>query len=277
MSDPSQTAAPQRIYSLAALPPAVFAARHDGLYRSTDGCKTWEDTRAAPLPITFVAAAPLEQHAWVFAAAADGRILRSPDRGQTWESAALDLPAPRITAIAVSPEFAGDGLLLAATMQDGVYRSGDRGASWTGWNFGLYDPHVNALVFAGPQRVVAGTQSGVFVSANGGRSWRETGFPPEQAPVLCVAAGPDQSLLAGAPAAGLLISRDAGKTWQALFDGSVEHIRVDGERIYILAGGRLLVSEHGRPWQPCLPEVAVSAFTASPLVLGLENGEVVGA
>ncbi len=256
-----------------------FAAKQSGLYRSTDGGQTWSDAYtalklAAPLPTQAVAVTVVDEVTYVFAAV-EGRILRSLDGGQTWEIASLDSPAPLVTALAVSPDFTSDGTLLAATMQDGIFRSTDRGVSWTGWNFGLYDPNINALAFVDAQKVVAGTQSGVFVSINAGHSWRDTDFPLESAPVQCVAVSGDKVIYAGTQADGLFASRDAGKTWETVCAGAVEQIHIHNGKIFILNDGNLLFSDDGKDWQTREFDGEISAFIAEPLLLGLANGECI--
>jgi photosystem II stability/assembly factor-like uncharacterized protein len=285
------------IYCIAASPNfkkhgLVFVAKKSGLYRSTDKGRTWEDAFAsmnlsAPLPITFAAVAPAGEIIYVFACAA-GQILRSLDAGQTWQVAALDTPAPLVTALVASPDFAQDGTLLAATVQDGIFRSTDRGVNWTGWNFGLFDPNINALVFVDGQTILSGTQSGIFRSSNGGRSWRDLNFPMDLAPVLCLAVNRDRTIYAGTEAEGLHVSCDQGKTWEQLSEGTVEHIYLDiSGKLLILRDGQLLLSENGGgSWQAARPgfEPAsdISALNAplgldpaKPLLVGLSNGDII--
>jgi photosystem II stability/assembly factor-like uncharacterized protein len=257
----------------------VFAAKQSGLFRSTDGGQTWGDAYAAlklaaPLPTQAVAVTVVDDIPYVFAAV-EGRILRSLDGSQTWEIASLESPAPLVTALAISPDFARDGLVLAASMQDGIFRSSDRGVTWTGWNFGLYDPNINALAFVDAQKVVAGTQSGVFVSLNAGRSWRDTEFPLENAPVQCIAVSQDQTIYAGTQADGLFASRDAGKTWETVCSGGVEQIHIQHGKIFILNDGNLLFSDDGKDWQTREFDGEISAFIVEPLLLGLANGECI--
>lgn len=287
------------VYCLAASPNIMkdglaFAAKKSGLYRSADKGKTWKDAFAslnlsAPLPITFAAVAPAGEITYVFACA-EGQILRALDAGQTWQVAALDTPAPLVTALVASPNFAEDGTLLAATVQDGIFRSTDRGVSWTGWNFGLYDPNINALAFADSQTIFAGTQSGIFRSRNAGRSWRDLDFPIDCAPVLCLAVNRDGTIYAGTEMEGLQVSRDGRTTWEGLTEGAVEQIHLDVRgKILILKDGELLLSENaGGSWQPARPgfdpAADISAFTTLPgldsakgknLLVGLSNGEII--
>jgi photosystem II stability/assembly factor-like uncharacterized protein len=267
----------------------VFAAKQSGLYHSTDGGKTWSDSYAslkhtAPLPTTSVAVTVMDDITYAFAAT-DGRVLRSLDGGKKWQAAELDSPAPLVTALAVSPDFARDGLVLAATMQDGIYFSTDRGVKWQGWNFGLYDSNINALAFIDSQNIIAAAQSGVFISTNAGRSWRDLDFPIEAAPALCAAVSVDNALYIGTEN-GLYRSVDVGQVWEQIQAGAVEHILLDGnKKILIVRDGGLLHSKDGgKTWRlrtGLKTDSAVTCLcaplgldTANPLLIGFENGEV---
>ena len=270
----------------------VFAAKKSGLYHSRDKGKTWKDAYAslklaAPLPTFSAAISKLNEITYVFAGM-EGKILRSLHAGETWEAVDLDSPAPQVAALAVSPQFAQDGTLLAATVQDGIFRSTDRGVSYTGWNFGLYDPNINTLAFLDSQIVYAGTQSGMFRSSNAGRSWRDLDFPIDCAPVVCLAINRNGTIYAGTETEGLHISCDEGRTWEQLIEGTVEQIHLDiSGRLLILRDGELLLSENGgTSWRAARPgfEPAsdISALTAplgldpaKPILVGLSNGEII--
>jgi photosystem II stability/assembly factor-like uncharacterized protein len=269
----------------------VCAAKQSGLYYSRDKDKTWKDAYTslklvAPLPTFYAAISIVNEITYVFAGI-EGKILRSLTAGETWEIADLDSPAPQVTALAVSPNFAKDGTLLAATVQDGILRSIDRGMNWTGWNFGLYDSNINALTFLDSQIVFAGTQSGIFRSSNAGRSWRDLDFPMDLAPVVCLAISREGTIHAGTEAEGLHVSCDEGTTWERLIEGSVEQIHLDTRgKLLILRDGELLLSENGgHSWQAARPgfepAAGISALAAplgldpaKPLLVGLSNGEI---
>ncbi len=282
------------VYSLAASPNfkkdgLIFAAKMGGLFRSTDGGKTWHDSytalkHTAPLPTTSVAVTVIDDITYAFAAV-DGKVLRSLDGGKKWQASGLDSPAPLVTALAISPDFARDGLVLAATMQDGIFFSTDRGVKWQGWNFGLYDSNINALAFVDSQNVIAAAQSGVFISTNAGRSWRDLDFPIEVVPALSAAVSGENVFYIGTEN-GLYRSVDAGQAWEQIQSGAVEHILLDGhKKILIVRDGDLLHSKDGgKTWRlraglkidstiTCL-SAPLGLDTSSPLLIGFENGEV---
>jgi photosystem II stability/assembly factor-like uncharacterized protein len=270
----------------------IFAAKTSGLHSSTDKGKTWKDAYAslklaARLPTSAVTISNLNGITYVFAGI-EGKVLRSLNAGETWEVADLDSPAPQVAALAVAPNFAQDGTILAATVRDGIFRSTDRGVNWTGWNFGLFDPNINALAFADSQNIFAGTQSGIFRSINSGRSWRDIDLPMQLAPVSCLAVSHDGNLFAGTESEGLHVSCDEGRTWAGLLEGAVEQIHVDAKgKLLILRDGEILLSENGgNSWQPARPgfepAADISTFSTLPgldptknLLIGLSNGEII--
>lgn len=65
-------------------PQNVYLASPDGLFRSADGGLTWKtmkvELRAAPLALALDPRPP----AMLFVVLADGTLMRSDDRGDTW-------------------------------------------------------------------------------------------------------------------------------------------------------------------------------------------------
>jgi photosystem II stability/assembly factor-like uncharacterized protein len=299
------------VYGLATSPDyardgIVFAARSSGLYMSDDRVATWRPLYAslaltAPLPTAAVAVPPgvvADHHVF---AGAPGAVLRSHNRGQTWEAAPLASPAPTVTALAISPDYEADGILFAGTAEDGVFRSKDRGARWGAWNFGLLDLNTLCLAlspaFGRDQTLFAGAESGIYRSTNGGRAWRDVEFSEDWAPVQCLAVSADYThdgtVWAGAEACGLFVSRDHGDTWQQaaaeVFGAAVYAIVLspaasDSRALLVLAEEGLVLSrDGGETWRRvATPDDAAITALAAPLGLdpgaevlaGLMNGAV---
>lgn len=140
------------------------------------------------------------------------KLHRSDDGGASW----VELPAPAfpvepgvekapavdmVWALAAGGE---PGVIWAGTLPAALFRSGDRGASWqrnaalwdlperAGWQGGGYDdPGLHSILLdpRDPRRMaVAISTGGVWLSADGGESWRIGGrglraeyMPPAQA------------------------------------------------------------------------------------------------
>jgi photosystem II stability/assembly factor-like uncharacterized protein len=299
-------------YALAASPTfgqdgICFAARRSGLYRSQDGGMSWQNAYGslnlqAPLMTLSVTLSPsFETDATVFAGVAGG-ILRSYDGGKGWVVTELASPPPVVSSIAISPNYADDGTLLACTVQDGVFRSGDRGGRWTAWNFGLLDLNVFGMAispgFAQDETLLVGTESGVYRSTNGGRAWQETAFPLDCAPVLSLAPSPaypgDHTMFVGTESSGLFQTDDGGQHWENIggdaLDGAINAIVLSPEfpakpEILVMLDDTLLISrDAGTSWSewPNLKQSSVTAVAApqgldpeAPLLIGLAGGEVI--
>ncbi|HUW14652.1 MAG TPA: hypothetical protein VM537_33335, partial [Anaerolineae bacterium] len=217
-----------------------------------------------------------------------------PPRGTTWEVVLLPTPPPQVTSLALSPDYARDGTVLAGTLDDGVFRSDDRGRSWVAWNFGLLDLNTLALAispdFGKDETLFAAVESGIFRSTNGGRAWREVPFPVELAPVLSLALSPayatDGTLFAGTEAHGLFVTRDRGQTWdrlgEAMIGGAVNGLAVTpgaDNSLHIVAGlGQVvfLSRDGGQNWQDCqLTAEGEVGFTTLAAPGGLGQGALV--
>ena len=69
----------------------------------------------------------------------------------------------------------------------------------------------------GRELAFAGTETGVFQSVNGGRTWRETGFDATDAPVQAIAwTSAGDTLIAGTGGAGIFGSTMGTGTWRAI-------------------------------------------------------------
>lgn len=296
------------VYQLARGETTFFAARNSGLYRSDDGGRNWQMAYQSldisePLPTLTVAISPDFEHDPRLFVGLSGGIFRSLNGGQAWENIPLPPPPPVISALDLSPNFEQDGIVFAATMEDGVLFSSDRGHRFGTWNFGLLDLNILCLAispnFARDETVFVGAQSGVFRSTNGGRAWREVDLPVGYEAVLSLALSPDFArdgiLLAGTETQGLLLSTDAGESWQCVgtdvFTESVNAILLAPDfsarpEILALHAGTLFHStdrsETWAPWRESIladeevtAVLAPQGFDAGALVLvGLANGNV---
>lgn len=292
------------VYALQCAQNVCFAARASGLYRSIDGGRSWTFAYASlalpqPLPTTSVVLSPDFAADHTVFAGVPGGVLYSLDGGDTWHTVVLGSPPPTVSALAISPDFGQDGVLLAGTMEDGVFRSGNRGYTWAAWNFGLLDLAIFTLAispnFAADETLFAGVESGLFRSTNGGRAWREITLPVGYEPVLSLALSPayaqDGTLFAGTESQGLLRSTDRGTTWTQVVttDRPVNGLLLASNfpaMPYVLAlqeHALLLSPDAGQTWGEYPTELSgmstVLALTdltpGASLLIGTTRGEVV--
>jgi photosystem II stability/assembly factor-like uncharacterized protein len=280
------------IYGLAASPhfatdKRCYAARQSGLWMSSDGGSTWQSAFAS-LDV------PEQPSATAVAVAPDGTlfvgvpggILTSTDSATTWTKSALPTPPPLITTMVISPDFSHDGLALAGSLEDGVFVTIDRGQTWRAWNFGLLDQNSYSLAFSPDfsrdKRVYAGTESGIFYSRNGGRSWQAVPFPSELSPVLSLAISLDKTIWASTDSHGLFYSTDEGTSWeQSVAAGSVNHVILSPQvpakpDMLTTVDDRLLISrDQGQTWTLVRPSLGSErAFTTVIAPVGLDAGSL---
>ncbi len=239
----------------------VYAGTSSGaVFRSTDQGRIWEPASGHALTAPRrrlpwqrgAAGGPLPQAAvhdllavrWgdvseVLAGTGAG-VQRSTDGGRTWRPVNRGLPgtdeASGATDLAVYALTAGPAAreVYAGTGR-GVFHSTDGGDRWQPLHRGLpgTDPFtgfsatvVHGVVVVaerrrGGRRLIAGTDRGLFVSADGGGHWRprRLGGPLEEEPAVTgvtLAEDPlslDRRLFA-ATAEGLWTSSDEGESWQ---------------------------------------------------------------
>lgn len=195
---------PESIFALAAAPGtrACYAATGAGLWQMNAKGK-WRQIAPQFAPVTLTA---VVAQASTVIIGANGDIAVSRDNGENFGLATLPVRA-QVLALALSPAFEQDGVVLAATTQDGVLRSIDGGASFFAWNFGLLDLHVNAIAFSpgfsDDNTAFAATDHAVFASLNGGRAWRELPVPADAAPFTSLIVDDAHTLVIGTEGHGL--------------------------------------------------------------------------
>ncbi|RUL95022.1 MULTISPECIES: WD40/YVTN/BNR-like repeat-containing protein [Micromonospora] len=190
----------------------------------------------------------------LFIAAASGGVWKSSDAGNVFTPAWPDDWAQPIGALAMT----SDGVLFAGSGEaqpgggsitfggDGIYRSTDRGESWK--RVGLTDSHAIGRLAIDPTNedrifaaasgnlFVPGGERGVYLSENGGDSWRQVLAPPNPrtgaTEVIIDPSNPDRVYAAmwdhlrephqrtyGGPGSSLWRSDDGGETWQRMTNG----------------------------------------------------------
>jgi photosystem II stability/assembly factor-like uncharacterized protein/DNA-binding beta-propeller fold protein YncE len=222
-----------------------------GLFRSANGGQTWANTnfpaRADETKITRLAMAA---NGTLFAAA--GTIIeRSQDGGSTWTYLA-NLPAGfEVTALAVSPNFAGDGVVLAGgnyvTKQ--LLRSGDRGQTW--------------------QTVYEGS------TVEGASDMGAIAFSPNFAT--------DKTAYAWLQYGGLLRSTDSGQTWTLVPNDKSGQVAqtlavTAAGRLYLgtLYGGLYVSDDGGQSWLDLSANIPDERTWSSALTFGPNNSLFLG-
>jgi photosystem II stability/assembly factor-like uncharacterized protein len=169
-------------------PPALYAAFHsperNGVYKSTNGAKTWRKLRLPPFgPNEGGAASAADPQQNAIYMAVGARIFASTNAGRDWRliSQGLGLtPDHYVTSLA-----AGGGTVFATFWgTEAIYKSADGGGTWTqSWPASKPTPGlVGDIVAVDPARpttvyAVSYTTDGTQIlrSSNSGRTWTLVG------------------------------------------------------------------------------------------------------
>jgi len=161
----------------------MFCVSNDtGAYKSTDGGDSWKlyddgfEYRAPQTALHFKGVAFSPNYVddrivfvWMF----EG-LFKSKNRGQNFFQLNL-YPQTIVRSMAISPDYANDGTLFAATNGGGVYRTADGGTTWetknTGLSFRFLSPIDISPEFAADNMVWTGTLKYVNASTDRGDMW----------------------------------------------------------------------------------------------------------
>ena len=209
------------IAALAVAPGGVVLAG-DGsrLQRSADGGRSWTIISRDVVDIRLILVDPADPRR-VFHLSQNA-LYKSEDGGLHWTPAALPPASPANAGLALAPSAPGR-LFFLSSFDTRVYRSDDGAGTWrlvgeapstSGKVTLLVDPRS-------ADRVYAASSSGIFTSADGGITWRETGAglprPLDQPPAvtaLVAAPGRPDTLYAGTEEMGVARSADSGAHWR---------------------------------------------------------------
>lgn len=148
-------------------PNVVFAATSGGVYRSTDGGRTWAN-RSAGLPAVSVNS--VSGPSWRLYAATSGRGVWRSINGGFWSQTADVFEDATVLSVAVKPD---DPLTVLASTSGGIFRTTDGGVTWQSPGGPLPILTTIAIEFSpfDPQIVAAAGSEVVLRSSNAGASW----------------------------------------------------------------------------------------------------------
>ena len=229
----------------------VFAGTEEaGIYVSTDGGRNWAPMSEALAEscINALYVADDWDNGGRILAAADGGLLTSTDRGQTWQPTTGGPEYPYVLA------QCGETLLTGA-YEDGVYASPD-GTHWTICNEGL-SAHLPPLAgFSSDFEqdgtlVMASMEGGLAGSTDGGKTWNILAEEFAVSSMASTGAGASMALLAAAEGT-LLYSADAGQTWQSARSTGADPLTAvafggNGETLAGTASGQVFVGSAENP------------------------------
>ncbi|MBN2549183.1 MAG: hypothetical protein JXB15_08505 [Anaerolineales bacterium] len=191
----------------------------DGLLRSTDRGRFWNLANFGLREFTIlslVAAGtwsrskrPVPEE--IAFAGTQAGVYRSPNGGRAWKF--LGLEDMVVLALAASPDFDQDRVVIAGTEEEGLFYSSDGGISWQRIELGLQAPvSVNALCWDRLGSIWAAIAGhGLWVSSDRGVNWTQQPEAPED--ILCLV-DTSQGLAAGLAERGLAWFSNETRQWQ---------------------------------------------------------------
>src|SRR6202166_2175587 len=260
------------VYSLALAPGRrgrLFAGTLSGVYGSEDDGASWRQLTGAEADIQKVTSLVVDpSRPDTVIAGTWRRAYRSDDGGHTWtgifEGMVLDTEVFSFTPV---PEHPGE---IWASSCGWVYQTVDHGDHWVRFK-DFEERRTLSFAVAPDGRLLAGTVSGVFVSADGGKSWRRLSDPALSVTAIALHPARPDRILIGTEGSGIWISTNAG----ADFFRSSRGMTATQVGALALAGEDLLVAvNHAGPLSGvCVSRDRGRTFTADfwqlPTVLDL--------
>ncbi|HQQ93173.1 MAG TPA: glycosyl hydrolase [Bacteroidia bacterium] len=223
------------IVYVAAYGPLWSPGGERGIYKSSDGGKTWKqvlfvsentgfnevhmDPRNSS--VLYACAHQRRRHEWTYISGGpESAVYKSTDAGTTWNKLSTGLPTNDMGRIGLAISPVNPDVLYAiveATEGKGVYRSEDRGASWTkqgDWaTAGNYYQELVADPFN--ENTVYSLDFNTMISENGGKTFRALGEKSKHVDNHAFYIFPNDAkhMLMGCDG-GLYESFDGAKTWQ---------------------------------------------------------------
>ena len=220
-----------------------------GLFRTTDGGKTWQNIlfrsdKAGAFDISFDAANPnvmfaafwqIQRTPYSLISGGEGSaVYRSSDGGETWTDISKNRGMPAGVfgkiGVSVSPVNPNRIWAMIEAKEGGLYRSDDGGDTWqrTSDNASIRQrPWYYTRVYADTQNadIVYVLNVGFHKSIDAGRTFNTVGVPHGDNHDLWIAPGDNQRMIESNDG-GANVTLDGGRTWTAQDQATAQFYRV---------------------------------------------------
>jgi photosystem II stability/assembly factor-like uncharacterized protein len=197
------------------------------LHRSTDAGRTWQRIslpgRASGIALPPALAGRVYLSGYVGQGAVLPALFVSDDFGASWRASVPDSALNGFYGMCCAADPRNAATVWLGCSDTMVFRSTDAGLTWQRRGQGLpVGTAVNALAVNGsdPNRLLAATGRGVYLSTDAGQSWNGVAGVPLALSVEFAAADPRIAYcVAKDPTPKLFVSSDRGATWSAAMPG----------------------------------------------------------
>lgn len=255
--DPSQ---PETIYA-GTRSPGTSAPWGGGVYKSTDGGKTWiNHTYNLGEDWVYSLAIDPDNPQVVYAACHEAGFYKSTNGGHGWTAINNGISDKAGRAVAIDPT--NSQVIYGGTWHGGsVYKTTNGGSSWTAANSGLSGAKIISIAIdpVQPRTVYAMSYlRGLYKSDNGAGNWYAVGLSPDYVFSLTVDTGNRQNLLVSAVNDDLFRSASGGASWVSSSSGlhatTISAVVVDPAQagvIYAAQAGQGVArsADNGSTWQ----------------------------
>ena len=282
----------------------VFAGTDIGVFVSIDHGNSWAQTGLNGSIIKTIAITP---SGTIFAGTTTNGVFVSANDGLSWTQTSLS--SAGISSVTCD----SSGAIIAGASNQGTYVSLNNGSNWVKSNSILFPLNMYSLVSELPNKILVGTDNGVYTSDNMGVTWSQLGtlgFPATSltlAPNGYVFAGgyrsqnygyswtqmsvygsklvdcfdnENHSLYVGSSNGGLYVSADYGSSFTKLsVSGVVYSIAVDsvGDIFVGTSSGVYVSTDNGVRWALTFPGTYVYSFycdDSSNVYAGSDGGAI---
>ncbi len=198
-------------------PDKITATTLDGVYKTTDAGKTWEQVLSADIAVGACGKLLQFDAAGNLYALTGAGVQKTTDGGASWENLGGVQTSSNVWDLDVSQ----DGSTILAAQADGLWASFDGGETWSAKNGGMSGSVTSIAV--DPQNpdhylaVFGGTDKGLYESFDKGETWskqNEPGYASKNTPVK-IEFGPTGRLylIYSQMAYPLRVSENGGDSW----------------------------------------------------------------
>ena len=220
--------------------------------------------------ISYVVESPHEKGV-IWTGSDDGMVHLTRDGGKTWNDVTpVDLEECLVNSIEVSPHDKATAYIATTRYKfddkkPGIYKTSDYGKTWTAINSGIPDGAYTRVVREDekePNLLFAGTETGLYISKNGGQQWHPFQLNLPVTPILDLLVRHDD-----------LIVATSGRSFWILDDmGLIRQFESRENEFFLFQPESACLSNHGSPLNSSDPK-----FTGQQPLTGVNpaNGIVI--